>query len=40
VKLVEKLKGRIVAIAFLIELTFPKGRNKLKKYPVISLIKY
>jgi len=40
VKLVEKLKGRIVAIAFLIELTFLKGRNKLKKYPVISLIKY
>ena len=39
-KLVEKLKGKIVAIMFLIELTFLKGRNKLKKYPVLSLIKY
>ena len=39
-KLVEKLKGKVAAIIFLIELTFLKGRNKLKKYPVISLIKY
>ena len=39
-KLVEKLKGKITAIVFLIELTFLKGRNKLKKYPVYSLIKY
>lgn len=39
-KLVEKLKGKVEAIIFLIELTFLKGRNKLKKYPVYSLIKY
>jgi len=39
-KLVEKLKGKVAAIIFLIELTFLKGRNKLKKYPVYSLIKY
>lgn len=39
-KLVEKLKGRVAAIAFLIELTFLKGRNRLKKYPVFSLLKY
>ena len=39
-KLVEKLKGKVTAIIFLIELTFLKGRNKLKKYPVLSLIKY
>lgn len=40
VKLVEKLKGKVVAILFLIELSFLKGQNKLKKYPVYSLIKY
>ncbi|MFH1519550.1 MAG: adenine phosphoribosyltransferase [Candidatus Omnitrophota bacterium] len=39
-KLVEELKGEVIAIIFLIELTFLKGRNKLKKYPVLSLIKY
>ncbi len=39
-KLVEKLKGKVVAAMFLIELTFLKGRNKLKKYPILSLIKY
>ncbi len=39
-KLVEKLKGKVTAIIFLIELTFLKGRNRLKKYPVLSLIKY
>ncbi len=39
-KLVEKLKGKVTAIVFLVELTFLKGRNKLKKYPVYSLIKY
>ena len=38
--LVKKLKGKIVGIVFLIELTFLKGKNKLKKYPVYSLIKY
>jgi len=40
IKLVEKLKGKIVEIAFLIELTFLKGRKKLRKYPLFSLIKY
>ncbi len=40
VKLVEKLNADIVAIAFLIELTFLKGRKKINKYPIISLIKY
>lgn len=39
-KLVEKLKGKIIGIAFLIELTFLKGREKLKKYKIISLVKY
>lgn len=39
-ELVEKLKGNIVEIAFLIELTFLHGRKKLADYPVFSLIKY
>jgi len=38
--LVKKLKGKIVGIAFLIELTELNGRDKLKGYPVFSLIKY
>ena len=38
--LVETLGGKIVGIAFLIELTFLKGREKIKDYPVFSLIKY
>ena len=39
-KLTEKLKGKIIGIAFLIELLFLKGRKKLKKYKIDSLIKY
>ncbi len=40
IDLVERLKGQIVEIAFLIELTFLKGREQIKDYPVFSLIKY
>lgn len=40
VKLVEKLKGKIIGIAFLIELGFLNGRKKLKKYNVMSLVQY
>lgn len=39
-KLVKELGGNIVGLAFLIELTFLKGRDKLKDYPIYSLIKY
>lgn len=39
VSLVEQLGGKIHGLAFLIELTFLKGREKIKKYPVFSLIK-
>jgi len=39
-KLVEQLKGKIVGIAFLMDLSFLKGKEKLKKYKVYSLIKY
>lgn len=39
-ELVEKLGGKVVACAFLIELTFLKGRDKLKNYEIYSLLKY
>jgi len=38
--LVKQLQGKIAGIAFLIELTDLKGKDKLKGYPVYSLIKY
>ncbi len=38
--LVKQLQGKIAGIAFLIELTDLKGKDKLKEYPVYSLIKY
>ena len=38
--LVQQLQGKIVGIAFLIELKDLKGIDKLKGYPVYSLIKY
>ncbi|MFQ5825098.1 MAG: adenine phosphoribosyltransferase [bacterium] len=39
-KLVERLGGKIEGIVFLIELTFLNGREKLKNYDVVSIIKY
>jgi len=39
-KLVERLGGRIVGLAFLIELTFLKGREKLRAHDIFSLIEY
>jgi len=39
-RLVEKAGGKLTAIAFLIELAFLGGVEKLKAYPVISIIKY
>jgi adenine phosphoribosyltransferase len=38
--LLERLRANIVEIAFLIELSFLKGRDKLKGYPVRSLVVY
>ncbi len=38
--LVEKVNGKIVGFAFLCELTFLNGRNKLEGYDVHSFIKY
>jgi len=39
-KMIERLKGKVVGIEFLIELEFLKGRDKLKGYPVNSYIRY
>jgi adenine phosphoribosyltransferase len=39
-KLVERLKGEVVGIEFLIELEFLKGIEKIKDYPVHSYIRY
>ena len=39
VKLVKKMGGKVVGLAFLIELVALKGRDKLRGYPIVSLIK-
>ncbi len=39
-RLVERLGGKIVGIAFLIELTFLPGREKIKDYDLFSLINF
>jgi len=38
--LIEKMKGQVVGCAFVIELSFLKGREKLKGREVLSLIQY
>jgi adenine phosphoribosyltransferase len=40
VKLVEKLGGNIIGIAALIELSFLKGREKLRGYDVFTVVNY
>jgi adenine phosphoribosyltransferase len=40
VQLVECMGGIVVGVAFLIELTFLSGREKLKNHNIFSLIKY
>ncbi len=40
IKLIERLGGDIVECSFLAELEFLKGREKLKPYPVFSLIQF
>ena len=39
-RLIEQLGGRVVGVAFMIELAFLAGREKLKNYPLHSLIVY
>ena len=40
IQLVEKLGGKVVGIAFLIELEALKGRERLKDYNVYSMLTY
>ena len=39
-RLIQQLGGHVVGVAFLIELAFLKGREKIKQYPLHSLIVY
>jgi adenine phosphoribosyltransferase len=39
-KLIEKLGGQVVQVSFIIELSFLKGRTKLKNYDVRALVDY
>lgn len=38
--LVEKLGGKVVGFAFIVELSFLKGRERLNGYDVFSIVKY
>ena len=40
IELVERLEGKVVGVAFLVELTELKGRDRLQNYEVISLLKF
>jgi adenine phosphoribosyltransferase len=40
IELVERLEGKVVAVAFLVELTALRGRDRLQEYNVISLLKF
>ena len=40
VELVEKLKAEVVSLAFIIELSYLNGREKLTDYDIYSLVKY
>ena len=39
-RLIQQLGGHVVGVAFLIELAFLKGREKIKQYPLHSLVVY
>jgi adenine phosphoribosyltransferase len=39
-RLVQQVGGKVIGVAFMIELAFLKGREKLKDYPLHSLIVY
>lgn len=40
IKLIEQLGGIVTAVVYLIELDFLKGRDKLKGYPIHSLVQF
>ena len=39
-KLVEKMGGKVSCLGFLVELDFLKGRQKIRKYNIFSLVHY
>lgn len=39
-KMIERLGGNVAQISFIVELTFLKGRDKLKEYDVRSIVEY
>jgi adenine phosphoribosyltransferase len=39
-QLVEKLGGVVSGVAFVVELDFLKGRDKLAKYDIFSVLRY
>jgi adenine phosphoribosyltransferase len=39
-KLIERLGGEVVQLSFIVELSFLKGRDKLSKYDVRSIVVY
>ena len=39
-QLIEEIGGEVVELAFLIELTFLHGRDRLANYPIFSLVQY
>ena len=40
IELVERLRGQVVAVAFLVELLALQGRDRLQNYEVVSLLKF
>ena len=40
VKLVEELGGKVIGCAFIVELGFLKGRDRLKPHPVYAMVNY
>ncbi|NMB20258.1 MAG: adenine phosphoribosyltransferase, partial [Firmicutes bacterium] len=39
-ELIQKLGGEVAGLAFLIELSYLGGRNRLMDYDIFSLVKY
>jgi len=39
-KLVEQVGGKVEELAFLVELSFLNGRERLTQYPIFSMIQY
>jgi len=40
IELIKKLSGQVVGLAFLIELAYLNGRERLSEYDIVSLVQY